>query len=81
MMTYYWPAMSEEQALRCLQQGNFGMELASPQVTTIMKRITLIILAITAILFGSVSCQQNGWIPVSMRDEWWTIYGPQVKRN
>ena len=26
-------------------------------------------------------CEQNGWIPVSMRDEWWTIYGPQVKRN
>ncbi|MCQ2174190.1 MAG: haloacid dehalogenase-like hydrolase [Bacteroidales bacterium] len=25
-------------------------------------------------------CEQNGWIPVSMRDEWWTIYGPQVKR-
>ena len=24
-------------------------------------------------------CEQNGWIPVSMRDEWWTIYGPQVK--
>ena len=33
MMTYYWPVMSEEQALRCLQQGNFGMELPSPQVT------------------------------------------------
>ena len=33
MMTYYWPVMSEEQALRCLQQGNFGMEYASPQVT------------------------------------------------
>lgn len=26
-------------------------------------------------------CQRNGWIPVSMRDEWWTIYGPEVKRN
>ena len=26
-------------------------------------------------------CEQNGWIPVPMRDEWWTIYGPQVKRN
>lgn len=26
-------------------------------------------------------CEQNGWIPVSMRDEWWTIYGPQVKRT
>lgn len=26
-------------------------------------------------------CEKNGWIPVSMRDEWWTIYGPQVKRN
>ena len=26
-------------------------------------------------------CKQNGWIPVSMRDEWWTIYGPQVKRK
>ena len=21
-------------------------------------------------------CEQNGWIPVSMKDEWWTIYGP-----
>lgn len=28
-----------------------------------------------------IDCEQNGWIPVSMRDEWWTIYGPQVKRN
>ena len=26
-------------------------------------------------------CEQNGWIPVSMRNEWWTIYGPQVKRQ
>ena len=26
-------------------------------------------------------CERNGWIPVSMRDEWWTIYGPQVKRK
>lgn len=26
-------------------------------------------------------CEQNGWIPVSMRDEWWTIYGPDVKRG
>ena len=26
-------------------------------------------------------CEKNGWIPVSMRDEWWTIYGPQVERN
>ncbi|MBQ0007555.1 MAG: haloacid dehalogenase-like hydrolase [bacterium] len=26
-------------------------------------------------------CEQNGWIPVSMRDEWWTIYGPQVERK
>ncbi len=38
MMTYYWPVMSEEDALRCLQQGNFGMEYAGnemfgPQVT------------------------------------------------
>ena len=33
MMTYYWPVMSEEQALRCLQQGNFGMEYAGGQVT------------------------------------------------
>ena len=33
MMTYYWPVMSEEQALRCLQQGNFGMEYAGNQVT------------------------------------------------
>ena len=28
-----------------------------------------------------VDCEQNGWIPVSMKDEWRTIYGPQVKRN
>ena len=27
------------------------------------------------------ACEKNGWIPVSMRDEWWTIYGPQVERN
>ena len=33
MMTYYWPEMSEQNALRCLQQGNFCMEYASPQVT------------------------------------------------
>ena len=33
MMTYYWPEMSEENALRCLQQGNFGMEYAGGQVT------------------------------------------------
>ena len=26
-------------------------------------------------------CEKNGWIPVSMKNEWWTIYGPQVKRN
>ena len=26
-------------------------------------------------------CLENGWIPVSMRDEWWTIYGPQVERS
>lgn len=26
-------------------------------------------------------CLQNGWVPVSMRDEWATIYGPQVRRN
>ena len=24
------------------------------------------------------ACEQNGWIPVSMHDEWLTIYGPQV---
>ena len=33
MMTYYWPVMSEEEALRCLQQGNFGMEYPADQVT------------------------------------------------
>ncbi len=27
------------------------------------------------------ACEQNGWVPVSMRDEWWTIYGPGVKRT
>ncbi|MBQ0124638.1 MAG: hypothetical protein KBS58_07390 [Bacteroidales bacterium] len=26
-------------------------------------------------------CEKNGWIPVSMKDEWWTIYGPGVKRQ
>ncbi len=26
-------------------------------------------------------CEQNGWIPVSMCNEWWTIYGPSVKKN
>ncbi len=23
-------------------------------------------------------CEQNGWVPVSMRDDWTTIYGPGV---
>lgn len=27
------------------------------------------------------ACNENGWIPVSMRDEWRTIYGYDVKRN
>lgn len=26
-------------------------------------------------------CERNGWVPVSMRDEWRTIYGPGVKRD
>lgn len=26
-------------------------------------------------------CERNGWIPVSMRDEWRTIYGPGVRRD
>ena len=27
------------------------------------------------------ACGPNGWIPVSMRDDWTTIYGPDVKRK
>ena len=27
------------------------------------------------------ACEQNGWVPVSMKDEWWTIYGPGVTRS
>ncbi|MBR2082324.1 MAG: haloacid dehalogenase-like hydrolase [Elusimicrobiaceae bacterium] len=27
------------------------------------------------------SCKENGWIPVSMRDDWKTIYGDGVKRK
>lgn len=26
-------------------------------------------------------CQLNGWVPVSMAYEWWTIYGPAVTRE
>ena len=26
-------------------------------------------------------CLKNGWVPVSMQGEWWTIYGPQVERS
>lgn len=26
-------------------------------------------------------CEKNGWVPVSMKDEWWTIYGPGVTRS
>ncbi len=26
-------------------------------------------------------CEKNGWIPISMRDDWKTIYGEQVKRR
>ena len=26
------------------------------------------------------ACEDNGWVPVSMRDEWATIYGDDVKR-
>ena len=25
------------------------------------------------------ACEANGWVPVSMRDDWTTIYGPDVK--
>jgi hypothetical protein len=24
-------------------------------------------------------CEANGWVPVSMRDDWTTIYGPDVR--
>ena len=27
------------------------------------------------------ACEQNGWIGVSMHDEWATIYGPEVQRQ
>ncbi|MBQ3698634.1 MAG: haloacid dehalogenase-like hydrolase [Prevotella sp.] len=27
------------------------------------------------------ACEENGWVPVSMRDDWTTIYGPDVKRS
>ena len=26
-------------------------------------------------------CEENGWVPVSMRDDWETIYGPGVKKK
>ena len=26
------------------------------------------------------NCEKNGWIPVSMRDDWRTIYGDNVKK-
>ena len=26
-------------------------------------------------------CQENGWIPISMRDDWKTIYGDDVSRK
>ena len=26
------------------------------------------------------SCKQYGWIPISMKNDWKTIYGPEVKR-
>ena len=26
------------------------------------------------------ACEENGWVTVSMRDDWTTIYGPDVKR-
>ena len=25
------------------------------------------------------ACEANGWVPVSMRDDWTTIYGPDVR--
>ena len=25
------------------------------------------------------ACEANGWVPVSMRNDWTTIYGPDVK--
>ena len=27
------------------------------------------------------ACAENGWIPVSMRDDWKTIYGESVRRT
>ena len=27
------------------------------------------------------ACRKNGWIPISMRDDWKTIYGSGVKRT
>ncbi len=29
----------------------------------------------------AATCEQNGWVSVSMRDEWKTIYGPGVRRT
>ena len=29
----------------------------------------------------AAACGQNGWVAVSMRDEWKTIYGPNVKKE
>ncbi len=26
-------------------------------------------------------CQKNGWIPISMKDDWKTIYGDGVSRK
>ena len=26
-------------------------------------------------------CQQNGWIPISMKNDWTTIYGEGVTRK
>lgn len=28
-----------------------------------------------------VDCQANGWIPISMKDEWKTIYGDGVEKE
>jgi hypothetical protein len=26
-------------------------------------------------------CRENGWIPISMRDDWTTVYGPGVTKK
>ena len=27
------------------------------------------------------ACQENGWVPISMKEDWITIYGENVKKK